>query len=117
MDMTDQQIEGLTKARLVSNIERLTQGLPPFENDADYMAFVTTTAGLKEFPLGAADSYFEQWGHVSLEDLTGALTGALDAQAKAAELTSAAEQAQAAAADAGTEAQDVAAQARGLIAK
>jgi len=76
--MTPEQIEGVTKARLLSNLDRVSRDEPLFDDNAAYMAWVTESVGLKEFPLYAADSYAEQHAGVDTGKLGDDLALALE---------------------------------------
>ena len=75
--MNQTQLDGITKARLRCNIERARGTDPQIETDADYIAFVTASAGLSEFPESAADSYAAQHAGVTIAELETELAEAL----------------------------------------
>jgi len=65
----EERAEGVTKARIAANIARLTAQQEPFADDAAYVAYVTTTAGLAEFPTHAAESYFSQFANKTVTEM------------------------------------------------
>lgn len=75
--MNQTQLGGITKARLRCNIDRARGTDPQIDADADYIAFVTASAGLSEFPESAADSYAAQHAGITIAELEAELAEAL----------------------------------------
>lgn len=76
--MTQDQLDGITKARLVCNIadRAITHA-----TDANYVAFVCAAAGLETLPDYAADSYAELHADRTIADLQAELNAILETPA------------------------------------
>ncbi len=75
--MNTQQLEGITKARLSSNLSRVNGSDPLFDTDEEYISFVIAAAKLEELPESAADSYAEQFKDVTVTELEVKLAEAI----------------------------------------
>lgn len=80
--MNQTQLDGITKARLVGSIAKVNAGEQPYADDAAYVAFICTSAGLESLPDSAADSYAAQHADKTIAELEQELAAAID---KAAE--------------------------------
>jgi len=76
--MNQTQLDGITKARILSSLARLQAREQPFADDAAYIAFVCESAGLSELPDSAADSYAAQYANQTITELEQALADAID---------------------------------------
>lgn len=65
--MTNEQAEGLTKARLRCNLDRAPDDR--FATNDDYEKWVCEMAGLESLPDTALNSYIEQHASVTVEEL------------------------------------------------
>ena len=77
--MTQDQIDGLTKARLVCNESRAGTDDPLFETNDDYAAWVCKMAGLDKLPDYALNSYVEQHDDKDIPTLEVAVEEAVKA--------------------------------------
>lgn len=75
--MTQDQLDGITKARLAANIAGKAE---TYKTDADYLAHVCGQAGIDELPAEAADSYAAQWAGESIAELELRLADVLEGQ-------------------------------------
>ena len=75
--MTPTQIEGITKARLVCNVDRKIED--QFADNAAYVAWVCQFAGLETLPDYAADSYAAQHAGKTVEELEAEVAAAAKA--------------------------------------
>lgn len=73
--MTPEQVDGITKARLTSNLTRPLS--ERFATNADYEAWVCEMAGLETLPPEAADSYAAQFSGQTIQELEDAVTASL----------------------------------------
>ena len=80
-NLTPEQLDGLTKARLSENIVKVNAGGDAYPDDVAYATFVCTDVGLAEFPAYAADSYAEQYADKTVVGLEAELAAAQEAQA------------------------------------
>lgn len=80
--MNQTQLDGITKARLVGSIAKVNAGEQPYADDAAYVAFICTSAGLESLPDSAADSYAAKHAGKTIAELEQELAAAID---KAAE--------------------------------
>lgn len=78
--MNQDQIDGLTKARLASNIMRASTEEPQFITDDQYVEWVCSQSGISELPEEALNSYAENWSATEIGTLTQALKDLLDAR-------------------------------------
>lgn len=69
--MTPEQIDGITKARLICNLSRSAD--EQFADNDSYVAWVCEMAGLESLPETAADSYVEQHADKAIADLEAEL--------------------------------------------
>ena len=76
--MTQDQIDGITKARLVANIANASDPAKQIATDADYITYVCKMAGIDALPDEALDSYVVQHWGASIEDLEIRLADALE---------------------------------------
>lgn len=76
--MNQTQLDGITKARIVANLARVSTG-DLHADDAAYVAFVCASAGLETLPDYAADSYAAQFAGKTIHDLEVELAAAIDA--------------------------------------
>jgi len=76
--MTQDQIDGITKARLVANIANASDPAKQIATDADYIAYVCKMAGIDTLPDEALDSYVAQHAGESIEGLELRLADALE---------------------------------------
>ena len=87
--MNQTQLDGITKARILSSLARLQAREQPFADDAAYIAFVCESAGLSELPDSAADSYAAQHADKTIagleQQLADAIIAAEDAENPPAE--------------------------------
>ena len=81
--MNQTQLDGITKARILSSLARLQAREQPFADDAAYIAFVCESAGLSELPDSAADSYAAQHANQTIAEMEQALADAIDKAAEA----------------------------------
>lgn len=65
------QLDGITKARLVCNVAR--EADDRFDTNEDYATWVASMAGLEELPESAVDSYVEQHFESEIADLEAAI--------------------------------------------
>lgn len=75
--MNQTQNDGITKARLLANIERAGTSSPQFEDNAAYAAHVWPEGGLATLPEYVADSYADQHAGETIEALETRLALAL----------------------------------------
>jgi len=76
--MTQDQLDGITKARLVANIANASDPAKQIATDADYIAYVCKMAGVDTLPDEALDSYAAQHAGESIEGLELRLADALE---------------------------------------
>jgi len=76
--MTQDQIDGITKARLVANIANANDPEKQFATNDDYVSYVCKTADLDTLPETAIDSYVEQYANETIESLEIRLADAKD---------------------------------------
>lgn len=113
--MTQDQIDGLTKARLASNIMRASTEEPQFTTNEEYATWVCATAQIAVLPEEALNSYAENWATTEIGTLTQALLDILKARQNVADKSEEATAAQARVEQAQAAAEDVAAMVHGLI--
>jgi len=76
--MTQDQLDGITKARLVANIANASDPAKQIATDAEYVAYVCKMAGIDALPDEALDSYAAQHAGESIEGLELRLADALE---------------------------------------
>lgn len=79
--MTQDQIDGITKARLVCNLSRGAD--EQFGDNDTYVAWVCQMAGIKSLPDSALESYVEQHADKEIPVLEDEVTAKLDESAAA----------------------------------
>jgi len=79
-NLTPEQLDGITKARLSESIVKVNAGGEAYPDDVAYATFVCTGIGLTEFPAYAADSYAEQYADKTIAGLEEELAAAQEAQ-------------------------------------
>lgn len=76
--MNQTQLDGITKARLVANLAKVSTG-DLYADDAAYITAVCASANLEALPDSAADSYAAQHAGKTILDLETELAAAIDA--------------------------------------
>ena len=76
--MNQTQLDGITKARLVANIAKVSKG-DLYADDAAYITAVCASAKLEALPDSAADSYAAKHAGKTILDLETELAAAIDA--------------------------------------
>lgn len=84
--MNQTQLDGITKARLLTNIALAASGATLYADDAAYSAHVCASAGLDTLPDSAADSYAAQYMDKTIEALEQALVDAVQAKLDASQI-------------------------------
>lgn len=77
--MNQNQLDGITKARLADSIAKVNANEAPYADDAAYVTFVCASAGIESLPDAAADSYAAQHAGKTITDLELELAAAIDA--------------------------------------
>jgi len=75
--LTKSQNDGVTKARLMANLDRVRDGQDLHESNETYLAYVCAQVGLDSFPTEVADDYARVWADFSVKELEAGVAGAL----------------------------------------